>query len=175
MNWVVKILAASVMVILLSIANVSVAYLLPYPWDKLNVIFAVLILLIVFRGTGLSVWLVFFSYFIIELYTITPFGVTLISATWGALFCFWLYQHVFTNRSWYAALGLSILTLLSYRLLYVGLLSLTGLFHPGNAISLSLLLPLYGWEILFTTGIVGVLYGILSPFARKLDTATLRW
>ncbi len=175
MKWAIKLLLAAFMVTFLSISNVSVAYLLPYPLDKLNIIFVALILIIVFRGTGISVWLVFFSYFIIELYTITPFGVTLTSATWGALFCYWLYQHVFTNRSWYAVLGLSILTLISYRLFYIALLFLTTLFKTEGTVSMFLLFPIYGWEILLTTGTVGVLYATISPFVKKLDTATLRW
>ncbi len=174
-KWAIKICIVALTIIFLSIANVSVVYLLPYPWDKLNVIFVALILLVVFRGSGLSVWLVFFSYLIIELYTITPFGITLAAATWGALFCYWFYQHIFTNRSWYAALALSVFTLISYRLLYLIVLSLINLFGDGNLPSLSLLLPMYGWEIFFTTLTVGIFYAIISPFVKKLDTKTLHW
>lgn len=175
MRSFITLLGIALGIVVLAILNLSVAYLLPYPLNKLNIIFAIVIVLIMVRGVGVMVWVTFFSHFLIELYTVTPFGVTLFAATIAVLLSFWLYETVVTNRSWYAALALSVCAITLYRLLYLGTLSFSRLFSSDVNIPFGRILPLYGWEVFFTTILVCIGYAALSPFAKKMDPHTLRF
>ena len=108
--------------ITLASSQFAVAYLLPSPWNRINSIFIVLVLLLLMSETGLVIWLAFATHFFVELYAATPFGTILFSSTVGMLATFWLYQYFFTNKSWYTALAVSGMSLVFYRLLYVTLL-----------------------------------------------------
>ncbi len=154
-------------IILLAVLHIGFSYLLPYPFSKLNIMLAVLLLILLWKKDGTVVWIAFFTNFFIELYATTPFGIILFSSTISVLIGYWFYQLVFTDRSWYAAIGLTFFTLSCYRFLYLVLLFLASFFFPKISIPWQLIFPMIFWELLFTTLTVGLLYLIISPFNKK--------
>lgn len=147
--------------------DIGFSYVLPYPWSKINLLFALLIILVLWRGSGWVVWVAFFSHLLIELYTASPFGVVLISSTLSILFSYWLYQHLFTNRSWYAAMALAALTLALFRLFYIIAISALYAFRIISAIPWRQMLVTFAWEALLTVGAVGVVYFVFFQYERK--------
>ncbi len=153
------------------IMNLAASYILPYPFSKMNILFVLLLLFLFWRESGKVVWLSFFTHIIIEFYALTPFGIILFSGTISMLFTYWIYQNIFTNKSIYSVLALSIFAVIIYRFFYMFLLFLFN-FFSGSSESIPLLMTMqtFGWEILFTVLSVSTVYlfatQISKPFTR---------
>lgn len=171
-NWLKFILVVFFLVIITSL-HVGLVYLLPYPFSKTNFLFCFFILILLWQNSGMIVWMIFFSHFLIELFTISPFGIVLFSSVVAFLICYWLYQNVFTNRSWYAALALSVFTLGVYRFLFVILLLICQIFGWQNETSFSVIFYTILWEMLYTTTLLLLVYFIISRFSKKLSSAAV--
>ena len=159
--------------IILTSLHVGLVYLLPYPFSKINLLFCFFIIILLWQNSGTVVWLVFFSHFLIELFTVSPFGVILFSAVVAFLISYWLYQNIFTNRSWYAALALSSFTLIIYRIIYLTLLSLCSLLGWPNVFSWKLIIYTSFWELLASVSMVMLIYFVVSRFSKKLSSAVV--
>lgn len=167
MNFIFKILKFFLLIVLLAIINIGFSYLIPYPFSKLNIVFAILVSLFFWNESGLVVWAAFFVSLIVELYTTTPFGVVLISNTLGILFAYWLYKWLFTNRSWYAMAALSLVSISLYRLLYISMLLFFSIFIDSLIIPWNLVLINSAWELLFTSTAIVLFYFMASFFFKK--------
>lgn len=147
--------------------SMGASFVLPYPWSKVNILFAVLLLILAFRPQGAVVWMSFLAHFFLELYAITPFGILLLSGTLSMLFTYWAYQYIFSNRSWYAMVAMSVFTLFVYRCIYMTTLFIAHLIHPETVVSWGSILETQVWEILFTTSLVGILYLLFFYRSRR--------
>ena len=172
MNYFLRTLGIFFGVVLLVGFHIGLSYILPYPFSKINILFTVLIIMLLWWNSGLVVWLTFFSYFFLELYTATPFGVVLFSATVSMLFAYWLYQSFFTNRSLYGAVALTASTLFFYRFFYIFLIVALKMFKVVNFIPWQQFFLTFFWEFFLTIFAVGILYSIYSHFSKRLN-ATL--
>lgn len=160
------------LLLLVTTLHVGLSYFLPYPWSKINTLFIIFILLLLWWNSGMIVWLVFFSHFLIELFAVSPFGVIIFSSTLAFLISFWFYRTIFTNRSRYAVIVLTASTLLIYRLFYTLLIGILSIFKIIIFVPWRLLLITWLWEFIITTAAVAVIYFIISRFSRRLN-ATL--
>jgi len=148
----------------------AAVYLLPHPLNNINIIFIAVILFMIKRETGLSVWLACILHFFIELYSITPFGLILFPGVISAVFAYILYANVFTNKSWYSAVALTVSALIIYRLLYTIIFWLVE-FSAGRSGSIrSFLLINYMWELALTGVVVGAAVYLLSKVMPRFKT-----
>ena len=173
MDKILRIFGMFLAIIFLVAINIGLSYILPFPYSKLNILFAVIIILMLLSDSGLIVWITFFSHLFIELFSTTPFGVIIFSSTISILVAFWLYKHIFTNRSLLATIALSSFALIFYRLIYILLLAITRLFGIRTEIPWQLIFITFLWEFLFTTTLVAIFYFILSKFSKRLKTNTV--
>jgi hypothetical protein len=173
MRTLLKIITTIIGLVALSALHIGLSYLLPYPLAKFNVIFCVLILLMLWWRSGLIVWVSFFCHLFIELFTVSPFGLILFSGTMGILGAFWLYKYVFTNRSWYAAVVVSGLSLVVYRTFYI--LIATGLyfFKVINYLPWKLVFLTLFWEFIFTVSVVAIIYLLFSRFTNRFQATVI--
>lgn len=160
-------------ILFFSALHVGLTYLLPFPFSKLNVIFVFIVLLIAWWESGWVVWIAFFSHIFIELFSLTPFGLTLMAATLATLFSFWLYQTVITNRSFFAALLLCFFALLIYRGLYTVLLFAVTLITDIPTPEIGFLAATFGWEILFSILALGACYVAAYPVIKRFRPQAL--
>ncbi len=173
MRTVFRVLAIFGAILFLAALHIGSSYILPHPWSKINIIFIVLILFLLWKDTGSVIWLAFFVHFLIELYTTTPFGVVLFSSTISMLLSFWLYKNLFTNRSWYAATGLLFFTMITYRLIYSILLLVLKIFNFVEFIPWKLTMITFGWELLLTLPMLAIIHLFLSIFSAKFRSTNL--
>lgn len=155
------------------IIDLGLSYILPYPWSKINLLFALLIILMLWRGSGWIVWITFFAHLTKEMYTASPFGVVLLSSTLSILFSYWLYRYLFTNRSWYAAIVLATITITLFRLLYMVVLFILHLFDVIQIIPWQLMLITFAWEALLTISLVGIIYSVMAKFSPRFKSAVI--
>jgi|SRR3989339_94479 len=168
MKLLIRILIQFFGLIFLVLTNMALAYLLPTPFSKINLVLAVLIVWMLWRGSGFIIWWMFFASFIVELYSTSPFGVILSSSTLAMLFGYWFYRHIFTNRSWYAAIILTLVIICFYRLGYTLILVALSILGTVSLVPWKLIFITSIWEILFTTSAVALFYTILAHLSRHL-------
>jgi len=173
MRKFISIIGYAIGIVILAIIHIGVIYLLPEPYVKLNIIFVFIVLILLIREKGTVVWISFFLHLFLELYATTPFGIILFSGTLSTLLTYWFYQSVFTNKSWFAAMAISIVAISSYRIFYITLLVLTQFVFNITKVVFTPLLLTSLWELLFTTLLVGLIYLVLSKKLRKFDTKVI--
>jgi len=174
MHYILRGLGLFFNIILLTGLHIGLSYILPYPWSKINILFTVLIILLLWWNSGIIVWLTFFSHLFLELYVTTPYGVVLFAATISILLGYWLYQNFFTNHSWYTAVALTAFTLFLYRILYTLLIVILKLFNVVAFVPWQQIFITFFWEFIFTTIAVAILYFILSRFSKRLNVTLIK-
>ncbi len=144
-----------------------VAYTLPYPFDKINILFIYLLFYLVLFQSGSVVWLTFFTHIFIEVFPSDTFGVTLLASSLAFLFSYWFNLYYITNKKWYGATTLMIFTLLFYRLLYSFFLIFFHRLRPsvGN-VDWKELWQLGVWEITLSTLLFTFVYFLLFKFSK---------
>lgn len=151
----------------LVVSHFFLSYSLPFPLNTINILFAVLIVTMILAESGVIVWMAFFTHLCIELYSVTPFGIILASSTLSILFTFWMFQYVFTNRSWYSAIFLTFFSLFLYRSISFVLLVLYNFLSKTENTPWSNFVILALWELLFTEIAVLIFYTVVSQFYKK--------
>lgn len=170
MRDLLRIILAIVGLIMVVCGQFLTTYLLPTPLDNFNVIFFILILYLIFRESGLVVYLALAAHFAVELYTVTPFGIVLYAGTISFLLGYWLYRSVFTNKSWYSAIILSSIMLVAFRFLYLISGWVGGFVSSQNFWQM---IQSFAYEIFFTSLIVGIVVFIGSHWSRRFNPSVL--
>jgi len=153
----------------------SIAYTLPYPYDKINILFIYLILYLLWTKSGGVVWVAFLTHILIEAFPSSAFGVTLLSSSVAFLVSYWLSVYYITNKKWYGATTLMIVTLFTYRVLYSIFLFLAQRFDSSSVhVEWKELWQLGMWEILLTSVVFTILYSLLYKFSQTFHRAILR-
>lgn len=173
MELIFKIVTYLIAVVMLAIIHLAGTYLLPEPFVRINIIFAALTVFMLLKERGGVVWLSFVLHLFLELYATTPFGIVLFSGTVSILFSYWVYQSVFTNRSWYAAMAIVSLALLLYRGCYIVLLLFAQvLFGTVDVVIAPLVVSSLG-ELLWTTLLVGIIMLFLTRRLKRFNTKVI--
>lgn len=166
MRYFLSIFSKVLFLLALVVAHFFLSYILPFPLNTVNVIFASLVLFMLLSESGTIVWMAFFTHLCIELYSVSPFGVILFSSTVSILFTYWLFQYFLSNRSWYSTVVLTFLSLFFYRAISLILIAFISFVGKGDSLPWSNILALAGWELLFTEIVVIAGYAII-PQLRK--------
>lgn len=170
MREIFKLFAVIFGLIVMVCGQLLTTYLSPRPFDNFNVIFFILILYLIFRESGLVVYLSLVAHFTVELYTITPFGIVLYASTISFLVGYWLYRSVFTNKSWYSAIILSFMMVGFFRLLYLVMVWVGGYASVGTT---QLMLGSFAYEAIFTSCAVGLVVFVSSRLSFRLSPSVL--
>ncbi|PIZ95932.1 MAG: hypothetical protein COX81_00020 [Candidatus Magasanikbacteria bacterium CG_4_10_14_0_2_um_filter_37_12] len=167
MKNVLLFLAFFLIITIVVVVHISLSYFLVSPFSKINAIFIFLILFIFWKESGWVVWISFMAHFFVELFSLMPFGILLVSSTISILITYWLYTEVFTNHSWYAGSLLCASSLVIFRSLYALILFLSTFFVKVD-ITWGDLFVTFFTEILFTTITFIVIYFFFYYLLKKL-------
>ncbi|PLX28518.1 hypothetical protein C0581_02095 [Candidatus Parcubacteria bacterium] len=151
----------------LTMAHIGLFNILPTPLNTLNITFLVLILLIVFNGSGKIVWFSFILHFFMDIYSISPFGVYIISGTLSILFLYWLHKGFFTNQSLLSVFAITLTGLVIFRILYIVLMSFV-----ADILIYNLFIK-FAWELLFTMLGTIISYFLITTFSKKFTSSFL--
>ena len=157
------------------VLHFSIAYTLPYPYDKINVLFIYLVFYLLWTKSGSVVWVAFLTHIFIEVFPSSAFGVTLLSSSLAFLLSYWLSTYYITNKKWYGATTLTIFTLFMYRILYSIFLFLAQRFDSHSVqMEWKELWQLGMWEIALTSVTFTALYFLLYKFSRTFQRAMVK-
>ncbi|MCF6276532.1 MAG: hypothetical protein L3J07_01640 [Candidatus Magasanikbacteria bacterium] len=163
-----------VSIFLVFFAHSFIFLILPYPFSQINLVFATVILMIIWYESGWVVWYAFLLFLLLDFYSALPFGITLFSGTMTSLIIFYLYLNIFTNKSWYGVLALTFLSLILFRILYFILIITNSLiFNEDFSFISKDFFSLMSWEIFSTTIFLSVIFIFLTKFTKKLNSARI--
>lgn len=169
MKFLINFLKWIFVAIILLFTHYAASYLLPAPWNNINIIFVAVIISIIGWESGVSIWLSCLLNFFIELYSISPFGLILLPSTISVIFAYWLYVFIFTNRSWGSAIVITAMTIITYRVLYTLTFIILEYFNKGFNISWKAIFVHYLWELALTSLVTGLIIFIFSKVWRRFD------
>lgn len=173
-NHLLGTLVLFLLAFLVVILHISLVPFFPYPLNKINLISLYVVIILLVTESGRAVWLSFVPYFLIELFSVTPFGVVLYSGTISALVSYWLYKSIFTNRSILTTMSLLAISVFVYRFLYSALLFTVNYFDEKEGMIYSLPASSYAWETATTVVSAALAHYLLKFFILKLNTARIR-
>lgn len=103
--------------IVIFVAHLFFINFLPTPFNSINIVFLSLILFLIFNNSGNVVWFSFILHLLLDMYSVTSFGIYLFAGTISILFEYWFYRDLFTNRSIWALVAMTASGLLIFRVL----------------------------------------------------------
>lgn len=148
--------------------HIFVINFLPYPYNHINTVFALLLLALTINPGPQIIWSAIIISYFFELLSGTPFGIGLLSFVISFFIINWFQLNILTNRSIHIIFISAVSGMIFYRLLFFGLLAVyntvMGLpIFPQKETIIDI-----GWEILFSSLLVFFLYFIytklLKPF-----------
>jgi len=173
MRFLLKTMLIIISALVIIIFHLTVVYLFPSSWSKINVIFLFLLLYLVWSGNSQAVWLTALTHLFLEFLSLTPFGLLLFSSVLSMLFSYWLFHSLFINHSWYTAMVLTAGTLFFFRIFYLlGLI----LFDPELQLNSNFWLNFtqsVAWEIGLTTLTMGLVYLLAAKFSRRFNPSLI--
>lgn len=151
---------------LLLMMHLAIIVFLPYPFSEINILAAAIVTRLLITESGEVVWWAFGLFYLLDWYTVGPFGVVLSAGVLTTLLLVWLYRGILTNRGVWSAAILSSVFVALFRLLYT-----IGLFLSHRTAQL------YNWpllarsallEMLTTTLFISLIYFALAQFLPAL-------
>ncbi len=164
MNAIIKFISFFILLIVVVTLNLGVSYILPEPFNNINIIFLTLVLWLFVRSSGITVWFAFFAFFIIDLLSISPFGISLFAGTFAMLVVYWLSKFVFSSRSIFSISLLALLVVVIYRSLFIIIYSITLVFADRTVPLLQMSMTAVS-EAFMTAFVVACVY-LITLFRR---------
>jgi len=114
-----KIIFNSIFIILLTILQLSLINNLPHPLNHFNLILVTLIFICVILSYRLSLIWLLAAGFILDLFSVNPFGLYLLSLFVAILVIHFLFKQFFTNKSIYTVLTLGLIGTILFNALII--------------------------------------------------------
>jgi len=156
-----------VIIFLIVIIHIFIVNFLPYPFNNINFFLLSLLLLLLLNNKNIS-WLVLTVSFLIELFTGTPFGVTIISVYASFLLINWFLKNIFTNRSVYIIFLSSLMSVIIFRIFFFIFLIFSNLFFKQDFFLSAEIIINMGWEALFTAIVSIFFYYLIRRYLNPI-------
>lgn len=159
-----KIISA-ILLILLAILQISFFSSLDFPFSNVNFILPLLIFLVAFRNSTNVYFLSLWSGLVLELYSLFPFGIIILSLLLTLITISFLFRRFFTSRSFFSLVSLACLGVIIYNMSVIILTSFIHFFFTAVRtfdLSPALLISII-WQIIFTY-ILLTLFFIIWPW-----------
>lgn len=174
MKLLSRIIALAIYLIIILAAHIFIINFLPYPFNHINIIVALFLLIITVSVNNRVIWLALAVSYVAELFSSIPFGIGTISLLCTLFIINWFQFNILTNRSVYMIFLSAVLGITLYRVLFVSFLTVHSSFRSLPGLPYKEIIADTGWEILLSSLLLFVLYFInthiiklLHPGARK--------
>jgi hypothetical protein len=122
MRWIFKIGVTLIILTAITLLQVGVREFLPFPFNHCNVIFVCLVWLLLFTNSTSVLWLAVPVTLLIELFSPLPFGLNSAALIIGLFATSLLLVALFTNHSSSIAFVVSLVGMITYRVVFLLLL-----------------------------------------------------
>lgn len=147
--------------------HIFIINFLPYPYNHINVIFSVFILLFTISTHKKMIWLALFVSYFSEMFGSAPFGIGTFSLLTSLIAANWLQFNVFSNRSFYMIFFSAIIGMILYRVIFLILLAANNYFLNLDSLPYAQMTIDAGWEVLLSSTLSFVIYLMYLRFAGR--------
>ncbi len=164
-----KLTVALISILAIFILHIAAVNFLPFPLNRINLMFLALVWLAINKGIAYVVWVGLILSFLAELFSPAPFGVNMAALLGSLIILDWFLANVFTNHSWYIVFFSGLIGLICYR---VGFFLFLGAVAIIKQDTLSFNLPLVtdiALEVVLTATTLAGLYLATALFLKRLD------
>lgn len=172
MKFLIRALLLFVYLVLILTAHIFIINFLPYPFNHINIIFAIFLLAITVSVNNRTIWLVLITAYFSELLSSIPFGIGTASLLVSLLTINWFQFNILTNRSIYMVFLSAVLGITLYRLLFIGFLTVYNYFFSLPSLPYKEIVVDAGWEIILSSLALFVLYIIYNRIQRFFNPST---
>lgn len=161
-------------IILILASHIFIINFLPYPFNHINVIFVLSLLLLTVSSDRRIILLALIISYFSELFSSIPFGIGTFSLLSSLFIINWFQFNILTNRSISMIFLSAILGITLYRLLFIILLSIYNYFSSLPTLPYKEIITDAGWEILLSSLLLFLLYIINAKIIRLLRPSSRR-
>lgn len=171
----IKIITNILIIIILLIVQISFLHTWPISLLSLNLVLAYIIFTTVIINYGRGIVLGVIAGFILDIYSLKPFGAFSISIVLTVILVNILFNQFFTNRSYYSLVTLGVIGTFFY---YILLRAIENFYFWLRPLSLDPLFSLnnfsdVGWQIISTTIMSVILFFIFNFISRRAKSVFL--
>ncbi|OGH70343.1 MAG: hypothetical protein A2754_00230 [Candidatus Magasanikbacteria bacterium RIFCSPHIGHO2_01_FULL_47_8] len=166
---ILKVIATLGGILAIFIAHSAVVNFLPFPINRINIVYMALLWLTVNKGTATVIWLALILSFLTELFSSTPFGVDMAALLMSLIFLNWFLLNIFTSHSWYTVFFSGLIGFICYRVLGLLFLVLAMIVGHGSLSFNYRLITNFLLEAALTSLTLTLLYLIASLFKNRLN------
>lgn len=169
MRLTIKLLLSLVGIFFIFFIHTFFIYLLPYPANRLNFLFIILLWLIIYKNDPSILWLALPLSLSTELFSSVPFGLSTAALLLSLFLEHWLLLNIFTNHSWYIVLLCGFTAIVSYRILFFLFIFIATLLRVMQYSFQWNILPDLLVEGSLNAGALMMLYLLSRVFIRRLN------
>lgn len=162
-----RLLLAALAVIAIVALHIALATTLPWPFSTLNITIIALVYFLLTRHTALAITTAFSMGIIMELYSLTPFGVLMTALIIALMVGSVMASYLVTTVSPLGMIAVTFTMVAVYRicfLIVVGIISFSG---KQASVSLTQAFKIIATECLMTTALMALIVGGLALLRRK--------
>jgi hypothetical protein len=148
--------------------HIAIAFLLPYPFSSIHIIFIAIIMILFLYEHGSIVWFGAILSMMLDFPSIEPTGVPLVAGVVATTTMLLLYRNIFTNRSLFAAIVLLSIGYMVYRTVFVMFDIMQYLVYAISFDILELMI-IYITELSMTLMALVLVYSITAKFSFQLQ------
>lgn len=150
------------LIVLATVFYITLTTLAPFPLNQANIILLIITFLILFARLPLILWFTFLVSFILEFYSLFPFGSTMFSLLFATIIAFFVFQRFLTNFSFLSMLVVLFTLLLFNKIIF---LFLQLIFTHSLNFSMSKISNFF-WEFLITACFLAIVYFFVRHFYK---------
>lgn len=144
------------------ILHIFIKTVLPFPFDYLNIMILIFVWINIFRPDSILFKAMIIPLMCLELFTYTPFGLMTGTILITCFIIRWFVRNVFTNYSFYMVVSITLLSLICYRLIWYGAMTILSIFTTTLSSVTREVVKDWSYEILVTASTIIILYIIVA-------------
>ena len=151
--------------------HIFVVNFLPFPFNHINIIVSLLLLLLSVTSNKKALWLALVISYFSELFSSIPFGIGAAAIILSLVIINWFQLNILTNRSVSMVFFSALFGITLYRTLFVIFLTANNYFFNKGILPYKEIMADAGWEILFSSLALFLFYLVGAKLLKRLNRA----
>ncbi len=161
-------------ILLILIMHIFIINFLPFPFNRINVAFSLLLLLSIINPDKKIIWLGLIISYFLELFNGVPFGAGILATLTGLLATNYLRINALTGRSWRTMFSSLTFGIIIYRTSLILTLFINNYFFHHGLFPYKEMVMNAGWEILLSSAFIFLIYIITANFLNRSKLTLLK-
>lgn len=175
MKLIKKILSFFLVIFLLTATHIFIINFLPFPFNRVNIVFSLLLLFLIISSDTKIIWLGIATFYLIDLFNGALFGTGIIVAIASMLIINWFQFNILTNKTSFSVFLSLFLGLFLHRVLFIMFLTVNNYFFYQKTPPYKEMAADIGWEISLSSAFVFLIYLAYSKLLKRLNPTRAKY